>query len=340
MYRNRFADVLKGILIIFVIVLHSDITQTSRQVAGFPFWVNMAVPMFMLISGYVSALSLEKHGVNAVEKAYEPLEIIRKLLRFVIPFSIAFFAQWIVFRVAGLYQVSPIKYGLFALLMDYIQGGKGPGSYYFPVMIQFIFVFPAIYYVIKKYTYKGLGACFIANGVLEVVKIAFGVSGEEYRLLLFRYLFVIACGCYVAVGNLQELKKGILFGGAILCVVIGLGFTYLFSYTGYVPKILIYWKETSFVTNLYLLPLMAWMLTKMKCTFAPLEYIGKASFNIFLVQMIYYIFGEKMAALIPNLTLRVIVNILFCVGIGVVFYVAESKLTGFVLGKVIIKKNK
>lgn len=325
MQRNRFVDVLKGLLIIFVIVLHSDIPHSMRNVLGFPFWMNMAVPIFMMISGYVSALSLQKKG--SVEQAYEPRWLLQKMLRFVCPFTIAFLAQWIVFRATGLYQVGMKEYGLFALLLDYLRGGKGQGSYYFPIMIQFVFLFPAIYYFIKKYDWKGLLGCFGANGIFEVIKLAYGMEEYEYRLVIFRYLFVIAAGCYIAVGDLERLSRKrvcILSAG---CLMIGLGFTFLFSYTTYSPKILVYWTDTSFVACLFLVPIMGLLLKKASFGLKPLELVGKASFEIFLVQMIYYIYADTMEVLIPDMTLRLGFGILNCVAAGVIFYLIENKLT-------------
>lgn len=325
MQRNRFVDVLKGLLIIFVIVLHSDIPHSMRNVLGFPFWMNMAVPIFMMISGYVSALSLQKKG--SVEQAYEPRHLGQKMLRFVCPFTIAFLAQWIVFRATGLYQVGMKEYGLFALLLDYLRGGKGQGSYYFPIMIQFVFLFPAIYYFIKKYDWKGLLGCFGANGIFEVIKLAYGMEEYEYRLVIFRYLFLIAAGCYIAIGDLDKLSKKGATIWSVGCVAIGLGFTFLFSYTTYSPKILVYWTDTSFVACLFLVPVIGWLLKKASFGFKPLELVGKASFNIFLVQMIYYNFADAMTVLIPDMALRLGFGILNCVAAGVVFYLIEEKLT-------------
>lgn len=327
MYRNRLADVLKGILIIFVIILHSELPGEMRTLLGFPFWVNMAVPVFMLISGYVSALSMDRIGENAVEKAYEPKRVTKKLLRFMVPFGIAFVAQWLIFRMTGRYLVGIREYGLFALVLDFLRGGKGQGSYYFPVMLQFVFIFPIIYYAIKKHRLKGLAGSFLANGIFEVLKIAFGMSDYEYRFLVFRYLFVIAGGCYIAVGGWQDVKKRTLLIGSIICTVMGLGFTCLFSYTGYSPKILIYWKDTSFVACAYLVPVLALLLSKVRIGCKPLELVGRASFNIFLVQMIYYNFVAETREWIPNVGMHMAASIVICVTIGVLFYLLECRLT-------------
>ncbi|MBQ9123862.1 MAG: hypothetical protein IJY10_10295, partial [Lachnospiraceae bacterium] len=108
---------------------------------------------------------------------------------------------------------------------------------------------------------------------------------------------------------------------------IGLGFTFLFSYTTYSPKILVYWTDTSFVACLFLVPVIGWLLKKASFGFKPLELVGKASFNIFLVQMIYYNFADAMTVLIPDMALRLGFGILNCVAAGVVFYLIEEKLT-------------
>lgn len=337
MFRNRFVDVLKGIFIIFVLITHTWIEPSTRNLFGFPFWVDMAVPVFMLISGYVSAYSIERNGDAAIEKAYETRQIIRKVLRFVIPFSMAFVAEWIVLRCFGIYTVGIKEYGIFAFLLYFLRGGAGQGSYYFPLMIQFIFLFPIIYYFIKKYELKGLIGCFCVNGLYEVIKIAYGMTDYEYRLLVFRYLFIIAAGCYIAIGNWQKISIGKRIVSSSICVVIGLGFIYLFSYTQYVPKVITFWSTTSFLVCLYLVPIFGILLTKVRFGFKPLELVGKAAFNILLVQKIYYIFLEKTYEIIPNVCVHLIVSIVNCVAVGVIFYLLESKLTKYILEK---KHNK
>ncbi|MBQ7359423.1 MAG: acyltransferase [Lachnospiraceae bacterium] len=332
MERNRFVDVLKGIFIIFVIVLHSAVSMTTRDTWLFPFWVNLAVPAFMLISGYVSALSEERRGISNLQDSYEPKRLLKKWIRFLSPFSIAFVAEWIVFRVFGLYTVGVREYGIFALLLDFLRGGKGQGSYYFPVMMQFVVLFPIIYYIIRKYALKGLAGCFVANGFFEVLKLAYGMGDYEYRLLVLRYIFVIAAGCYLAIGNIHKSWKTTSL--AVGCLVAGALFIYLFSYTGYTPKIITFWQGTSFLTGLFLVPILGWLLCKVRVGFKPLEIVGKASFNIFLVQMIYFIFVEETCALIPNVGLHLVVSIVNCVAVGVLFYYLEHRLTQFVISKI------
>lgn len=50
-------DVVKGICILMAIFTHYDWSDKQRILLLFPFWIDMAVPVFMVITGYVSALS-------------------------------------------------------------------------------------------------------------------------------------------------------------------------------------------------------------------------------------------------------------------------------------------
>lgn len=332
MERNRFIDVLKGILIIFVIILHFPYSVLETQKYLFPFHISLAVPCFMLISGYVSALSLQKRGVEKVEESYKLIAILERMLRFTVPYAIAFIAEWCVFRIMGLYKVGIRTYGILALVMDFLRGGKGPGSYYYPIMIQFIIVFPIVFFVIKKHYLKGLLFCFLTNGIYEVLKTAYGMNDVEYRFLIFRYLFVIAAGCYIAMGKLPEMRKTMII--SVICIMIGGGFIFLFSYTSYTSKIITFWRESSFVVCLFIVPILGWLIKNVHWKFKPLEVIGKASFNIFLVQMIYYNFVDSIYDMIQVRGMQLLINVVICVGVGVFFYYLEQPLTKFLISKV------
>ena len=331
MERNRFIDVLKGILIILVITLHFPIERAEQLQYMFPFWATLTVPCFMMISGYVSALSYQKRAIGRPEEAYGTVRIAEQILRFVIPYTIAFIAEWIVFRIFGLYTVNVRTYGIFALFLDYLRGGQGQGSYYFPVMIQFVFLFPIVYFVIRKYDLKGLAGCFVANGIFEILKTAYGMSDGEYRLLVFRYLFIIAAGCYMAIGKVRKNHKTVAL--SVISIAVGGAFAYLFSYTDYNPKILTYWRTTSFAACLLVVPVLGRLIRKGTWKFAPLEILGKASFNIFLVQMIYYNFADHIYERIPYRPAQLAFNIFNCVAAGVLFYYIEKPLTKWVTGK-------
>ena len=59
-----------------------------------------------------------------------------------------------------------------------------------------------------------------------------------------------------------------------------------------------------------------------------LELFGKASFNIFLVQMIYYLVASKfLYPRIENVIVILIINLLVCLSVGVIFYKIETPIT-------------
>ena len=82
MERNRFVDILKGILIIFVIILHFPFETTQIRQYLFPFHLTMSVPCFMMLSGYVSALSFQKQGFEDFKDTYKFLPLAKKNITF------------------------------------------------------------------------------------------------------------------------------------------------------------------------------------------------------------------------------------------------------------------
>lgn len=295
----------------------------------FPFWIDMAVPMFMIISGYVSAASFERQNYNGIGEAYSFNAWFSKAIRFIIPFTTAFLIEFIM-EVFILKRFSILQIGL-----RYFSGGFGPGSYYFPVMIQFVFVFPCIYFILKRYNLFGLSIIFLINASYEFFQCIYGMSEQLYRLLLLRYLFVIAFGVYVYMLKEKSIRK--IWG--VIALIIGIAFIGLVEYNSYNPKIIIYWTGTSFMACLYIM-LIAYILLscKKRISFKPLEVLGKASFNVFLTQMVYYTYmAGAIYKYISSMCLRILINILICGLFGVIFYHIENPLTKRLLIKI---KNK
>lgn len=64
--RNASVDLLKGVAILMVIVTHLGFTADQRKYFAFPFWIDMAVPVFMMLMGYVMSMSYARHGVDSL----------------------------------------------------------------------------------------------------------------------------------------------------------------------------------------------------------------------------------------------------------------------------------
>jgi len=329
MKRIKILDILKGVCIIFIILDHYTLWGNElRLQLLFPYWITMAVPILMILSGYVYSMSYERHNITTLKSAYHYRFILDKYIRYTIPFLLAYLLE---------FAISGYDNGFVAILDDWIRGlftgGWGPGSYYYPIMIQFIFVFPIIYFIIKRYDFTGLILCGILNALYEWLQYACDLSYVAYRLLLFRYLLLIAFGCYVLLG-----KKKPNHLASILITMIGAAFIWIYNYKGYQPIVLTQWTETCFIASFFIMPITGFIL---KCdkihsiSFKPLELIGKASFNIFLVQMVYFNYVAKFVYRLGYSTITLnVINLAICIIAGIFFYYIESKITGYILTKV------
>lgn len=171
--------------------------------------------------------------------------------------------------------------------------------------------------------------CGFINFVYEVLKSVYGVSLSTYRLLIFRYIFVIAAGCYMS--DVEERQEEIEYKQSLLCFICGSAFLIAYS-LGYTPMILKYWTTTSFLACLYIIPIVMVLVCKCKVRCRGLELLGRASFNIYLVQMVYYNFlAERIYLRIAYQGLRIVINISICIVVGLVFYLIEKPVTDLVL---------
>ena len=148
--RIRLFDTLKGLCVVFVIISHYSWSDDERLMALLPFWVGISVPVFMIISGYVLSGSFEKHRVLCLEDAYRLKTVLPKLIRYTVPFSIAYLIELCDQIIKGAFP------GVSGCVYLFLQGGYGPGGYYYPALLQLVFVFPVIYFVIKKSAQAGI----------------------------------------------------------------------------------------------------------------------------------------------------------------------------------------
>ena len=328
--RNRNLDLIKGFCILLIILTHFYWTDYERLRFLFPFWVEMAVPIFMIISGYVYSLSFQRHNIDSISKAYRVKNVLTKVIRYTIPFLVVFIAEIIVYIIKSGEIDDPIS-----ILYFFLKGANGPGSYYYPILLQFVFVFPIIFFIIKKLDFKGLVICTIINFVYEVLQSAYYVNEECYRLLVFRYIMVIAFGCYLAIG-----KRKIKWYVFLTAFFVGLVYIIVFNYLGITPIFTKYWTGTSFWACMYILPIAAFWISRKNLKFKPLEIIGKASYNIFLVQMFYYAFIANMLySVIKNYFFQLTTNFIICLVLGIIFYYIEYPITNKTIYKITNKKR-
>lgn len=76
--HNKTIDFIKGICILFIIITHFIWDDNERLRYLFPFYIDMAVPIFMIISGYLNALSFNGKNMSKISDAYTIKEILSK----------------------------------------------------------------------------------------------------------------------------------------------------------------------------------------------------------------------------------------------------------------------
>lgn len=322
--KNRIAvfDYLKTISIVMVIITHFNWKNRAHPV--FPFIINMAVPIFMITSGFLWSMSCDKIKSNLNENLYSIENIWKKFIRFTVPYIFI-----IIFQLFCVFVLNKQNYSFGNVIKIVWTGGMGPGSYYYPILIQLIFFFPIIYLIVHKFLLKGVALCGIINFLYEITIWAYGFSESSYRLLVFRYTFALACGIYLYFKKdycFGKGKQSILRWTIMLCA--GFVYIYAISYMGYKNKVFIFWTTTNMLTICWIFPIIFALYKMFKnSTVNFVAIISQASYHIFLVQMVYYSnllrkFKLPIELRFPNMSIYnvLLFNILFLCFVGIVFY--------------------
>lgn len=329
--RSRQMDILKGIAILMIILTHYSFTDDQRHRMLFPFWIDQAVPVFMIVSGYVTTLAYKRRGIKTLREGYEPKYKIASMLRILLPFTYIFIVEIIVGFWKNGWSLRELPLFIPKL---YVIGGLGPGAYYVPLMIGMILIFPLLYLIIERFGFAGLWMIAVLNIVYELCRIRTGIPDNIENCLIFRYMFVLSSGIWLASEKYvpHPLISAIGF-------IIGALFLYGVYYGGYQPVIFNQWSWSSAIACLYTIPIVGIVIKKgqgLHC--GVLELLGKASFNIYLVQKVWYYMlitfyaqeGSGRFYILQRLALTYAV----CIVIGLVFYKLESKSTKRIISAV------
>lgn len=335
----KFLDYLKCLAIILVIITHYRYTEIESSHIIFPLAVNMAVPIFMLVTGFLYAESFSKKQISRLKDMYNFESINKRFLRLTIPFMFIFAIEYI-FNFAHIRTVDNI-------FINFIKGGIGPGSYYYPVMLQIILVFPLLYTFAQKLNESkkvlGIFIVFAVEFLLMILTVNFKMDTELYRLLAFRYLSLVYLGCLFSINKQYFVEKNEKY--LLLSFIIGLLYIIINSYTQNpfvtYPYIKDYWNTTSgFFIALYIFPIFCFIYE----FFKEKDYnniiskfivnIGKASWHIFLIQMLYFLKIDGSLyhhSLASHPVLHMLLNILSCTIIGLIFYECEKRIKQIIL---------
>lgn len=311
--RNRSIDNIKVIAICFIIITHIPWTDIQRQQLLFPFWIDLAVPILMIITGinwYNSTLRNDGLFIN---------NVLRYLKRILIPFGYIIFIECIIMLINGTKLTS--------VIFDILCGGYGPGSYYTIIMIQIILIFQVIYDLVTKYRFGGL-LLIVIQFLFEIFVAVVNLSPFIYRLCCLRYLVFIVAGIWYV--RYEKSIKEYYKYYTIFSFLLGEIAIFYLNYSHVSLSIFKQWTVTSLPTVFFSFFIFL-ILGKLKYYCNIIYVISNATYHIYLTQMIYYffLFPYIQNFLCFTLYTYIPINIIICIVGGVLFYKLEKIMLNY-----------
>ena len=308
---NNSIDWIKAICMLMIVVTHFNWSSEQRMLALFPFHIDMAVPLLMLITGYNYCKSYERkeNAIIFVKKC------IKRLLQAIIPVLVIEFI---------ILLITTEKNSIFSIIWFFVSGGEGPGAYYIPVMIQIALVFPLIYMITKKTGLLALVMSVLLCLVWEVAYLAIGHG--LYKFVSIRYFVFIVAGILYALNEEYVVNRKRKW---MLLIVLGVIIIWFLSYSGSTINIFDSWKSTAFPTLLYAFPIFLFIITSKLPKNNIIQLISRASFHIFLVQKLYYGYISKSFEFF-SMWQSIPISILICIIGGIIFYSTENYIMKFI----------
>ncbi len=318
-------DLLKGFAILSVIYLHSGFSDKVSKAVLAPFLFSLAVPIFMIVSGFTYSVSLSKISDNkwVLKSYYSFSNLYKKLIRILPCYLIVFAAELILDppKIDSFKSVAKIFYYMFT------GGYVFPGSYYIPVLIQLILIFSLLKILYDKLKAASFIPVAVFQLIYEILIYYTSFPKQLSRLLIVRYLVLILGGIFIfdKYKNEKQIKNKWIY---ILSAILGAGYIIAIGYFDFTPKVLFTdWASTAMPTALYLVPAIMLVLFKFgeKEVKPIFTILGKASYHIYLIQMIYFGIAVKSIGLSKPL-INFVIGTAFSVSLGLIMYFTENKI--------------
>ena len=316
--RIQQIDILKGLAALAVVATHT-LTAARLVDTWSVLHIWQAVPIFVVILGANASLSFSRRAEQNLGSLFSRDYLARRAGRILVPFILVWVLAWIVGRDRGGLQFGPES----ALLqLPY----PGPGNYYVPLVVVLLLLAPLLYVGFRKSPWVTLGALLLVDVAFELF--AAGVPLFEthpfvYSVAFPRYLGVFALGFFIVDERVAPRVRATVLGAGTL-----LSLTYLVVANKglWAPPFVPTWRTQNVLAAFYPATLVALGIRYLPSsgTGIPtrtLVWAGRASYHIFLMQMLYFM-------LVPQFhgTLMVVVNIVMCLFAGLGFYEVEMRL--------------
>ncbi len=320
-------DFIKGIAIIFVILLHSIPKQALESIlAIFHLW--QAVPLFFIIMGYNMALSFRRRGYTSLASYMEEY-VYRRLKRIAPPFLAIYALSLIIGAYRGFdHSFLWIFIGRFPIDL--------PGNYFVSMIFQFALIFPFLWILFTKNPKLLLVLSFLLDLAFQLTApyiAAFDNNYYLYNANILRYLSAIALGMWISKNPELFSRKNmfILAGSAMsfLYLVSVAFFSFRLPFIAYDGM----WIAQNVVSFFYPVAIVLIILKIFPLIQkVPLQQciclVGKASYHIYLTQLL--ILGLGFSAIYTHpisaqMSMYYVIfrNLANCIIIGLSFYLFE-----------------
>jgi len=340
--RSVQIDLIKGLAIIAVVTQHT--LRLDIQIAiGSNFHIYQAVPIFILLMGLNSARSFKARGLTSLREMYSRGQLLRRYKRLLIPLFIAFNASlvlgiWMTMR----YGPGQLYFGPFSLLGNLPT--PGTGNYFIGLALQFVLVFPLLYWLYRKKPWLMLVSAFAIDAAFVLLASRSGIIcayPKLYAWNILRFLSIIALGIWLSDGmSLRSRRNAFLVPGIVISIAY-LAANQLYGWN--MPHTFPVARTQLFLTFFYpvLLVIVGMRYLPAKLDNKPtalLAKVGIASFNIYLVNellfgsgwplhFIVYKYGIDVHLSDAWLSLvTVLINLSFCLIVGLAFYFGEASI--------------
>lgn len=328
-------DVLKSLAIIAVLLLHSlPKKDLISSYAILHIW--QAVPVFMVIMGL--NLGLATAGKTPqLNDLYNRTYFQKKGSRIFVPFLLVFLLSlligwaWLILYKEDVFTFN--SYTWFGLLPI-----SGKGNYFLTLLLQSVFVLPIIGFSFARRPALTLVLLILLEvGFILCIK-HFGLFSQNkylYDAAFPRYFSAIAFGLALAV----PIKNGFAFSTRFILFILAAAAA-IFMFQLQETKVALdfirpEWRMQhvgTFGYAAFLIALAVWLLpsTSNNVILVFFAALGKASYHIFLVQVLYFGLVEKYGDLFYNLFI--------CLASGYLFFQVEKPFV--LLLSTLFKKNK
>jgi peptidoglycan/LPS O-acetylase OafA/YrhL len=319
--RVRQIDVLKGLAIIGVMVQHA-FGDGFLQHSWETLYAGQAVPVFFVIMGLNAAQSMARRQARSLSDLYTRSYLTGRWQRLVVPIVWVWPVALLVALLVGELHIGPLA------LVGVLPISSAPGNYFVTIVLEFAVLFPLVFWCFTRAPVATTVVVAVADIGFELLAPhvhMFGLSGPAhgyiYEAAIVKYGLAILAGVW-----LSRIKLG-RRGMALLTVGALVGLVYLVvlhqdpgDFGWLVPS---FSRTTNFISVFY-----AVWLTVLGIRLLPgdgasplyrrFERLGRASYHIFLVQIVW--FGAVTTRSWP----MAILGIAVCCLIGHAFYMAMS----------------